>query len=109
MFSRQPFAAEVEMPVMVMELGEVRVEIRPRPIDERADGKSYGCVAVDRALAGGGVSGGTGRMDGYTCSTDLNGSDDESWYRGVAPNTETPVDAATVKTWLQRSGPRSLF
>jgi hypothetical protein len=109
MFSRQPFTAEVEMPVMVMELREVRVEVRPRPIDERVDGNSFGCVAVDRALAGGGVSGGTGRMDGYSCWTDLNGSDDESWYMGVAPNTETPLNATTVKTWLQPSGPKSPF
>jgi hypothetical protein len=109
LFSRQPFSAEVEMPVLVMELGRVRVNIRPRPIDERIDGKSFGCVVVDRTLADGGLSGGSVHMDGYSCWTDLNGCDDEGWYLGVAPDTARPVDAATVKMWLQRSGPRPLF
>jgi hypothetical protein len=105
---RQPFPPEVEMPVLGMELGAVRVEIRPRPIYERADGRMFGCVAVDRALADG-RSGATSAMDGYSCWTDLNDCGDESWYLGAVPNTERPVDGATVKMWLRRSGPMPLF
>lgn len=109
LFSRQPFSAQAEMPSLAMELRGVRVEVRPQPIDERIDGRSFGGVVVSTTLADGGLSGGPGRMDGYLCWTDLNGCNDEAWYSGGTPNTESPVDAATVKMWLQRSGPRPLF
>jgi hypothetical protein len=88
--------------MMVVQSGEVRVEIRPRPMEEHIDGKLFGSVVVDRTLVG------DGRMDGYSCWTDLNTTDDENWYMGATRNTDKPVDEPMVMRWLHRSGPKPL-
>ena len=91
------------MPTLVMLLGRVEVCIRPLPIDERIDGQRFGCADVKRTLIG------SGSMNGCSCWTDLNNLDDDRWYIGVAPNTDQPVDEASVMAWLKASGPKPLF
>ena len=86
-----------------MQLGEVKVEIRPHGIEEQINGKSFGVVVVDRTLMNG------GRMNGYTCWTDLNTADDDGWYLGATGNKTNLLEEITIEMWLKRSGPMPLF
>lgn len=83
---------------LTLETGRVKVVVRFSESGQTPDGRHHARASVSRTFRG-------AQIDSPSCWTDLDNTSDDSWWIGAVGDKSRPVDDASVRSWLEYSGP----